>query len=61
MLQSRVISEASFTFLSIRLINGFMSIERAFQIQGFFLLFLTSFIFQVSYPYLRICDNDEPG
>ena len=44
-----------------RVINCFMSIEHAFQIQGFFLLFLTLFIFQVSYPYFRICDNDEPG
>ena len=57
MLQSRVISEASFTFVSIR---EFMVVNRAcFQIQEVYIS--TSFIFHVSYSYFRICDNDEPG
>ena len=57
MLEFRVISEASFTFVSIR---EFMVVNRAcFQIQGFYIS--TSFIFQVSYSYFQICDNDEPG
>ena len=60
MLQSRVISEASSTFVSIR---EFMVVNRAcFQIQGFIILYIsTSFTFQVRYSYFRICDNDEPG
>ena len=41
MLKYRVISEASFSFVSIR-VYGFMSIERAFQIQRFY-----SFIFRL--------------
>ena len=51
MLQSRVVSEASFAFVSIR---EFMVVNLAcFQSQWF--------IFQVSYSYFLICDNDEPG
>ena len=58
MLQSRVISEASFIFVYIR---EFMHGCQSSVLSNSRVYISTSFIFQVSYSYFRICDNDEPG
>ena len=60
MLQSRVISEASFTFVSIR--SLWLSIERAFKFKGLYFDFVyISSELIIIFLYFRICDNDEPG
>ena len=58
MLQSRVIFEASFTFVSFR---EFMHGCQSSVLSNARVYISASFIFQVSYSYFRICDNDEPG
>ena len=55
MLQSRVVSEASFTFVSMRVYGCQSSV-----LSNSMVYISTSFIFQVSYSYFRIFDNDEP-
>ena len=57
MLQSRAISEASFTFVSIQRVYGCQSSV----LSNSRVSISTSFIFQVSYSFFRIYDNDEPG
>ena len=57
MLQSRVISETSFTFVSISE-SLWLSIERAFKFKRLYFDFV--YISSELFLYFRICDNDEP-
>ena len=57
MLQSRVISETSFTFVSISE-SLWLSIERAFKFKGLYFDFV--YISSELFLYFWICDNDEP-
>ena len=59
MLQSRVISEAFFTFVSIREFMVLCQSSVLFKLNGFIRLYFDWVIFQVSYPYFRIWSHDS--